>query len=63
MVDNYSLWESHQAREDAWRARQPKCCRCGEHILDEDLWDINGDLYCEKCAEREFKRKTEVYED
>lgn len=62
-MDNYSLWEAREAFQEAWRNRQPRCCHCGEHIQDEDLWDFNGNLYHEDCAEAEFKRKTEDYEE
>ena len=63
MMDVYDLWVDHDAKQEAWRMRQPKCCHCGEHILDDDLFDINGNLYHEDCAEAEFKKKTEDYEE
>jgi formylmethanofuran dehydrogenase subunit E len=37
-------------REMARRiARLPVCAECREHIQSEDLYDINGELYCEEC--------------
>lgn len=63
MMDVYDLWEALENEREAWRMRQPRCCHCGHHILDEELWDINGNLYHEACAEAEFKKKTEDYED
>lgn len=61
-MDNYSLWLTKEAREERWRQKQPRCCKCNEHILDDDLWEVFGDLYHEECAEKEFKKKTEWYE-
>ena len=44
-------------------ARRPVCSHCGHRIQDEQLWDINGELYCPKCAEQEFCKWTEDYEE
>ena len=45
------------------RARRPICERCGEHIQSENLWDINGTLYCPECARIEFEQETDFYTD
>lgn len=42
-------------------ARRPICERCREHIQVENLWDIDGTLYCPECARIEFERDTENY--
>lgn len=39
----------------------PVCACCGYQILDEELFDINGELYHASCASKEFKRHTEDY--
>lgn len=63
MPDNYSQWERHEAKKEAWLAKRPVCSYCGEPIQDDDLWDINGELYHTECAEMEFKKCTEDYTD
>ena len=59
--DNYSQWERHEAEQEARLAKRPVCSYCDEPIQDDDLWDINGELYHTECAEREFKKQTEDY--
>ena len=51
----------HNARQEAWLARQPVCVHCGHHIQEENLVDINGELYHEQCAHDEFRKRTEDY--
>jgi late competence protein required for DNA uptake (superfamily II DNA/RNA helicase) len=60
--DNYDAFRQHQAEQDAWLERRPKCCNCGERIQDDFLFDIGGDLYCENCIKKEFRQSTEDYE-
>ena len=60
--DNYDLWEAHDIELERQRARRPICCHCGEHIQDDVLFDINGELYHIDCAETVFCQCTEEYE-
>lgn len=49
-------------REQAKREKQlPKCDYCNQPIQDEHLFDINGDVMCEKCLIREFRKDVEDY--
>lgn len=59
--DNYDAWEAHEAEQQAWLDRCPVCVKCKEAIQDEELFDVNGDLYCMDCAKKEFQRSTEDY--
>jgi hypothetical protein len=61
-MDNYSMWQDHQREQDRKLASCPVCCYCGHPIQDENLFDINGELYHIKCAEDEFRKMTEDYE-
>lgn len=36
--------------QDAWLNRRPVCCKCKDHIQDEDGYEIDGELYCDDCA-------------
>jgi hypothetical protein len=57
---------------DAWdRERErrliifPKCCCCEERILDDDLYDFDGDLVCFECVDNyideNFKKNANRY--
>lgn len=41
--------------------RQPKCCICGKTIWDDKLWDFIDALYCDECAEAQYRKSTEDY--
>ena len=61
MPDNYSQWESHEAKLEAWLNSRPTCCHCGHPIQEDRMFDINGNYYHVDCAEEEFKKWTEDY--
>lgn len=59
--DPVADFERHD-RERAKREKQyPKCDYCNQPIQDEHLFDINGDVMCEQCLNREFRKDTEDY--
>ena len=47
--------------ETEWLRTLPKCCSCGEPITGDELYDIAGDLFCQDCLDREFKKYTDQY--
>lgn len=57
-VADYDRYDAEQCRR---LATLPMCCCCCEPIQDEHYWDFNGFLYCNDCAESEFRRRTEDY--
>lgn len=59
--DNYSQWKNHERQQEAWLARRPVCYECGEHIQNEDCWELNGELICTDCLETNHKKHTEDY--
>lgn len=61
MEDAYSQWQSRECRQEAWLRKRPVCCYCGEHIQDEQLFDIEGELYHEECLVANFRKDTEDY--
>ena len=44
-------------------ARLPICEgeKCGKRIQDEDYYDVDGEILCEKCMKRKYRRFTEDY--
>lgn len=55
---DFNRWDADQARE---AARYPVCVYCGYSILDDKLFDFDGEVYHIECAEEEFKKDTEGY--
>lgn len=51
MMDNLVLFERHDAEQQKWLKSKPICCRCKEHIQQEQAVEINGKYYCEECEE------------
>ena len=59
--DPLDLFEQHEWEKEKWLKTLPCCDYCGEPIQDDDLFDINGDLFHIECAENEFKKPTRNY--
>lgn len=62
MCDAYEMWRVREAEQERQLARCPVCSHCGKPIQEENLFDINGELYHEECAFSEFRKYTEDYE-
>ena len=60
--DNIDAFLHHEAEQEAWLARRPRCEYCGEPIQDDYLFDVGGDIFCERCMVDSFRRSTEDYE-
>ena len=54
-------FERYDAEQQRQLEKLPKCVGCGEPIQDDDLFDVNGDLFCEECMMATFKRSVENY--
>lgn len=59
--DYNDLHALHEAEQERQLRRYPKCSHCKEPITDDFLFNINGDLFCEKCAHDNFRKHTEDY--
>ena len=63
--DPISDFERHDAQQERWLQSRPVCEVCGEHIQDERLYDIDGDLVCEECLkeymDEHYRQSTEKY--
>ena len=47
--DNYDAFCWHEAKQERWLEKLPKCSECSEPIQDEECYELNGELYCNKC--------------
>lgn len=61
MIDNYKLWEYAERERERRLARLPICegYKCGKRIQDEDYYDVDGEILCENCMKKKYRRKTE----
>ena len=41
--------------------RRPVCNICGEHIQDEHLYQIGGELVCESCLNDNYRKSTDSF--
>ena len=59
--DNLDLFEAYEREQQAAMELLPVCEYCSQPIQDEHLWDIEGTLYHEKCAELQFRKSVDDY--
>ena len=60
-MDNYSLHKQREREQERWLARRPVCSFCGRPIQEDKLFDIEGELYHERCLVENFQKNTEDY--
>ena len=63
MRDYNDLYDSHEAEQERQLAKLPRCCECGKRIQDDYLYAFYGDIYCESCMEKNFRKSTDDYID
>lgn len=51
----------HDAEQNRKLNLLPRCDYCDNPIQDEYLFDIDGDIYCEKCMNKQFRRQVDDY--
>ena len=57
-VADFNRYDSYLEKK---LSNMPKCGSCGEHIQDDYLYDVDGNVYCEECFTSEFRRPVELY--
>ncbi len=57
--DNYDMWASHDAEQEAELQKLPKCNECGEPIQGEYAYGSNGKYICEHCLEAYYRVSVE----
>lgn len=58
MMDNYDIWDSFDARQEAEAQKRPRCVCCEEPIYEEECWEIFGQIFCRECVDDKFQRST-----
>ena len=61
MIDNYKLWEYSERERERRLAMLPTCEKCKESIQDEDYYDVDGEILCEACMKRKYRKFTEDF--
>lgn len=56
MIDNYKVWEYGERERERRLLMLPKCDRCREHIQDDDYYDVDGEILCESCMKKKYRR-------
>ena len=56
MMDNYDMWEAHDAEQERQLDNLPKCECCGEPIQDEYFYEINDEVLCVHCLNEYFRK-------
>lgn len=57
----WQAWDQHCEQEECKLQRYPRCDICNEYILDDQLIDIDGDLFHEECFMEQHRKVTENY--
>ena len=52
MTEPWLLEQQRQDRWDAILARRPRCCLCGEPILEPEALVLEEKFYCDRCVSR-----------
>lgn len=59
--DYTELHEEYEATQERRLEKLPKCDCCGEPIIDEYFYNIDGTFICEDCLINEYRKNTEDF--
>lgn len=59
--DPHADFDRHDAAQERWLSRLPRCVECGEPIQEEEFFLINDEPVCEECLNRNYRKRTEDY--
>lgn len=54
---------AHMDEQEKQLAERPICEECGEHIQDDDCFEINGCLICPECLDINHRKAVDDYID
>lgn len=58
--DYTDMFNEYDARQQAQEKKYPKCDCCGDRIVDDKFYNIEGTYICKTCIE-DFKVDTDDY--
>ncbi len=57
-IENIAGYDGWKLSDGVEEAEGEYCIKCGEEIEPgEDLYDVDGDIWCTYCFEQKYKRK------
>ena len=59
MIDNYKAWEYAERDRESQLSLLPVCDRCHDRIQDKDYYDVDGEILCENCMKKKYRRFTD----
>lgn len=61
--DNYDMWEARERQQEALLDKLPECedAKCGKTIQDDYYFEIDGEILCEACMIRRYRKSTEDF--
>lgn len=57
-IRDFERWDAEQEEK---LEKMPVCDECGEHIQDDYLYDIGGEILCRTCMENKYERSVDDY--
>lgn len=56
VMDSYQVWEAYDRYQEDLLTKAPKCSTC-KATIQEDYYDIEGEILCDCCLDRKYKKK------
>lgn len=57
-VEDFERYDAEQQRR---LSELPVCSECGEPVQDDYYYEINDEIICQECLDRDFRKRTEDY--
>lgn len=61
MIEPLDFFESYDWEQTRKLEKLPKCDYCFDPIQDDCYYEINGEIICECCIDRFFRKAVEDY--
>ena len=55
---DFDRWDAEQ---EQLREKLPVCDDCGKRINDDFYWEFDGEVLCENCVNRRYRKYTDSY--
>lgn len=59
--DPLADFERHDAEQERWLKRRPRCYHCNQHIQDETAYCINDEWICDECLVEHYQKYIDDY--
>lgn len=59
--DPVADFERYDAEQQRRLSELPVCSECGEPVQDDFYYEINDEIICQECLDRDFRKRTEDY--